>query len=204
MGYPLRDESAGYHHVGARGNNKQRIYLTIQDRQLFLLHIDRLAAKHDWKILAYALMRNHYHLILRTGEGRMARGMCELNTGYARAFNAKHGRVNHLFGRRYWSEAATSEDHLKNAVRYVLQNPRRAGAQGPLEGHPWTSYRASLGLDFGLEQFARDELLTLFGRTPASALAQFKDFCEAPSPDDVFAGPVRCQPPALGARVRVT
>lgn len=204
MGYPLRDESIGYHHVSTRGNNKQRIYLTVRDHQLFLLHLDRLAAKHGWKILAYALMRNHYHLVLRIGDGGIARGMCELNTGYARGFNIEHGRVDHLFGRRYWNELATSDEHLKNVIRYVLQNPRRAGARGPLESHPWTSYRASVGLEFGLKHFARDELLALFGNDPLTAIEAFKDFCESPVPDDDPSRHARWQPPAQNARARVT
>ena len=122
--YKPRDEEPGYHHVGARGNNKQRIFLNDRDRQLFLLMLDRIAKKHDWHILTYCLMRNHYHLVLRVGDAGMARGMCELNTGYAVAFNGEHGRINHLFGKRYWSERARSDEHLKNVVRYVLQNPR--------------------------------------------------------------------------------
>jgi REP element-mobilizing transposase RayT len=204
VGYPLRDETIGYHHVGARGNNKQRIFLTDRDRHLFLLQLDRLAAKHHWRILAYALMRNHYHLVVRIADGGLARGMCELNTAYARTFNIEHGRKNHLFGRRYWSELATSDDHLTNVIRYVLQNPRRAGTRGPLEAHPWTSYRASIGLDFGLRQFARDELLTLFGHDPLRAVGAFREFCEASPPDDGAASHVSWQPPAQNTRIRVT
>jgi REP element-mobilizing transposase RayT len=204
MGYPLRDETAGYHHVGTRGNNKQPIYLTDQDRHLFLFHVDRLADKHGWKILGHALMRNHYHLVIRIVEGGLAQGMCELNTTYAHAFNIAHGRENHLFGRRYWSELATSDEHLKNVVRYVLQNPRRAGASGPLETHPWTSYRASLGLEFGLKHFARDELLALFGNDPLRAVAAFKEFCETPPPAVPCRDVARVSHPPPKPRVSVT
>jgi len=180
--YKPRDEEPGYHHVGARGNNKQRIFLNDRDRQLFLLMLDRIAKKHDWHILTYCLMRNHYHLVLRVGDAGMARGMCELNTGYAVAFNGEHGRINHLFGKRYWSERARSDEHLKNVVRYVLQNPRRAGAKGPLESYRWTSYRATVGSGFGLSRFARDELLSVFGKTPVRAIAAFAEFCDEPPP----------------------
>jgi REP-associated tyrosine transposase len=207
MGCPLRDQEPGYHHVGMRGNNKQRIYLHDRDRELFLLMLDRKAAKFDWRILAYALMRNHYHLVISIADRGLAQGMCELNTGYAVAFNVAYGRKNHLFGRRYWSDPATSDEHLKNVVRYVLQNPRRAGAPGPLESHRWTSYRASVGLEFGLSRFARDEVLALFGRDPQHAVAEFKAFCEqpAPPPDGVVAmSHGGWQPPAREVPVRLT
>lgn len=202
--YALRNQEPGYHHVGMRGNNRQRIYLNDRDRELFLLMLDLKAARFGWRILAYALMRNHYHLVLAVeGEG-LARGMCELNTGYAVTFNAEYGRENHLFGRRYWNDAAASEEHLRGVIRYVLQNPRRAGARGPLESHRWTSYRASIGLDFGLRRFARDELLALFGADPAAATRAFVDFCEEPAPLPARDGHVEWQPPERKARVRVT
>ena len=72
--------------------------------------------------------------------------MCELNTGYARTFNANHGRVNHLFGKRYWNRRITTDASLWNVVRYIVQNPRRAGGKGSLEGFRWTSYAATIGL----------------------------------------------------------
>jgi REP-associated tyrosine transposase len=205
VSYPPRNQEPGYHHVGMRGNNKQRIYLHDRDRELFLLMLDRKASKFNWTIMAYALMRNHYHLVLRVDDRGLARGMCELNTGYAVAFNMEYGRANHVFGRRYWSDPATSDEHLKNVVRYVLQNPRRAGAPGPLESHRWTSYRASVGLDFGLTRFGRDELLALFGADPAQAVVAFKVFCEEPPPDAIVsAGHGGWQSPVQNVRVRVT
>lgn len=196
MAHKLRDERPGYHHVGTRGNNKQTIFLDDRDRACFLTMLDRIAERHDWHILGYSLMRNHYHLVLRVEEAGLARGMCELNTGYATTFNANHGRSNHLFGRRYWNDIAKDDAHLKNVLRYVLQNPRRAGAQGPLESHPWTSYQATVGTTFGLGRFARNELLALFGDNPLQAIASFNAFCDEPAaPRDDPAGHARRQPP---------
>lgn len=201
MTYRPRDQQPGWHHVGARGNNKQRIFRTNQDRYLFLFLLTVLAKKHDWRILAYCLMRNHYHLVLRIGPTGLAQGMCELQTGYAVSFNRTHGRIDHLFGKRYWSERAVSDDHRKNVVRYVLQNPRRAGAKGPLESHRWTSYAATIGKQFPVARFARDELLALFGTSPQDAVASFISFCEEEPPGGA---PVPRQPLAQNARVRAT
>jgi putative transposase len=200
VAHKLRDQQPGYHHIGARGNNKQRIFLSDQDRYLFLFLLTVAAKKHDWHILAYCLMRNHFHVVIRIGPAGMSRGMCELQTGYAVSFNKTHGRINHLFGSRYWSERATSDEHLMSVIRYVLRNPRRAGAKGPLESHRWTSYAATIGKKYALARFARDELLSLFGSSPARALRAFVSFCE----DDSAAPPVPRQPPARKARERVT
>jgi REP-associated tyrosine transposase len=182
MAYRPRDERPGYHHVVARGNNKQLIFLSDRDRTVFLWTLDRVAKKHGWEILAYCLMRNHYHLVIQVGDRGLARGMCELNTGYALHFNGAHGRINHLFGKRYWSEFLASEPRLLNTIRYVVQNPRRAGIAGPLESHTWTSYRATIGLAFGLAQFRRDAVLELFGGNPLTAILSFAAFCGRAAP----------------------
>jgi putative transposase len=204
VSYKLRDQRPGYHHVVSRGNNKQTIYLSDADRRAFMTILDWVARKYRWDILTYCLMRNHYHLVLKIAEASLGRGMCELNGVYALYFNGQHGRINHLFGRRYWSELTETEAHLKNAIRYVLQNPRRAGARGSLESHPWTSYRASIGQAFGPARFARDELLELFGPDPARAVPALVAFCEEPAPprrEDEYKGR---QPLAPKLRVRVT
>jgi REP-associated tyrosine transposase len=176
---PLRDESPGYHHVVTRGNNKQRIYVDERDRITFCLTVQRIARKYGWTIIAYCLMDNHYHLLLSVGEQGLSRGMCELNTSYALTFNATHGRVNHLFGRRYWNRRIKTDASVLNVVRYIVQNPRRAGISERLEGYRWSSYAATIGLAFADMQLARDELLALFGRTPARAVEEFRTFCSA-------------------------
>lgn len=186
-----RDESPGYHHVVTRGNNKRTIYIDDRDRVFFCLTVERIARKYGWTILAYCLMDNHYHLLLSVGDKGLSDGMCELNTSYARTFNATHGRVNHLFGRRFWNRKIDTQASLMNVVRYIVQNPRAAGGSQRLEAYRWTSYAATIGLAFADIQLARDELLAFFGATPARATEQFRMFCSASS----LGGRVRWQPP---------
>ena len=187
----LRDESPGYHHVVTRGNNKRVIYLTDRDRHFFCIQVDRIAKKYGWTVVAYCLMSNHYHLVIRVGEKGLSNGMCELNTSYAVNFNAEHGRINHLFGRRFWNRRLRSEGALFNAVRYVVRNPVADGGARPLESYRWTSYAATIGVAFAAMRLARDELLELFGRTPEQAIVTFREFCSRPVPR----GHERWQPP---------
>jgi putative transposase len=191
MAYKPRDESPGYHHVVTRGNNKRVIYETDRDREIFCLTVDYVAKKYGWSILAYCLMRNHYHLIIRVGDRGLAAGMCELNTAYAIQFNVEHGRINHLFGKRYWNRRLRSEGALFNAIRYVVRNPVMDGGEKPLESYRWTSYAATIGLAFAAMKLARAELLELYGRTPETAVAEFRASCSRPVPR----GHDRWQPP---------
>ena len=179
MSYALRDESPGFHHVVTRGNNKRRIFDDDRDRWMFSITVDRIARKYGWTILAYALMDNHYHLIICVGERGLSDGMCELNSGYARQYNAWHGRVNHLFGRRFWNRRIRTDASLLNTVRYIVQNPRRAGGSKPLEAYVWTSYAAMIGLAFAAIKLDRDTVLRLFGRNPEHAVEEFRLFCAA-------------------------
>jgi REP element-mobilizing transposase RayT len=191
LAYTPRDESPGYHHVVTRGNNKRVIYEDTRDRKFFCLTVDRIAEKYGWTIIAYCLMRNHYHLIIRVREKGLSAGMCELNTAYAIHFNVWHGRINHLFGKRFWSRRLRSEGAFFNAVRYVVRNPVLDGGKRPLESYRWTSYAATIGLAFADMKLARDELLEFYGRTPREAIAEFRESCSRPVPR----GHERWQPP---------
>jgi len=191
MSTRLRDEIPGYHHVITRGNNKRVIFKNNEDRWFFCITVDRIAKKHGWTVLAYCLMKNHYHLVLSVGDRGLAAGMCELNTAHACAFNERHGRVNHLFGKRYWNRRIKTDASLMNTVRYVVQNPRRAGGSRPLEAYVWTSYAATIGLAFARIKLARDEVLAFFGSTPELALEEFRAYCSVTG----SSASVRWQPP---------
>ena len=191
MTYKPRDNRPGFHHVVTRGNNKQRIFLNNADREQFLRTLARIANRHGWNIYAYCLMRNHYHLVLNIDERGLSDGMCELNTAYALTFNMSHGRINHLFGRRYWSEYLADDRRVLNAVRYVVQNPRRAGRSGSLESYAWSSYAATIGLALSFAHLATGELLAFFGNGRDRAIARFVEFCDVHPPN----GHARWQPP---------
>ena len=162
-----------------------------RDRQFFCLTVDRVAKKYEWNVLAYVLMKNHYHLLVSIGDKGLGDGMCELNTAYAVWFNAEHGRINHLFGRRYWNRRIRTDASMMNVLRYIVQNPKRAGGKLPLERYAWSSYAATIGIAFARMKLDRDTALTFFGARPDRAVEEYKAFCSATG----LPRPVPRQPP---------
>ncbi len=194
---PLRIEvPGGYYHLSTRGNNRCSIFGSDDDRLTFLLQLDRVATKYDWAVLAYCLMSNHYHLIIQMSDLGMSSAMCELNGGYALTYNQRHGRSNHLFGRRYWDSLLASDSHLLECCRYVVLNPVRASICDRPGEWKWSSYAASVGRSFSPTFLASDDLLQLFGRRPDRARAAYRRFVQA--------GRDVRQPPWEKLRVRVT
>jgi putative transposase len=170
MSTPLRVEVPnGIYHITARGNSQEAIYHDDVEREVFLVLLEKATKKFGWIVLSYCLMRNHYHLVLHTPSGRLSSGFCELNSGFARVMNLRHGRSNHLFGRRFGSELIEREAHMLEAARYVVLNPVRAGVCDRPEEWPWSSYRACAGLEFPRQFLAVNELLGHFGAEPESA-----------------------------------
>jgi putative transposase len=186
---PRHQEPYAYYHVASRGNDKQIIFDDVL-RSFFLARLAITAERYEWRVLAHALMRNHFHFVLRLGERGLSDGMCELNNAFARASNARFGRINHCFGQRFWSAHLETEHHLLNSIRYAMWNPPRAGRCADPSGSRWTSYRASVGLDPQPSALAVADLLALFDRDPTRAQRSLSAF--------VLEGHVRCQAPWEG------
>jgi REP-associated tyrosine transposase len=166
---PRTATPGGFYHVGSRGNNKQAIFLDDEDRQSFFRLLDRTARRHGWRVYAYCLMTNHYHLVLQLSDRGLSQGMCELNGGYAIGFNLRHGRSNHLFGRRFWDRCIESDAYLFETCRYVVLNPVRGALVSEAGAWPWSSYRATIGTELAPPFLAVGALLAHFGSTPDAA-----------------------------------
>lgn len=170
-----RLEAPGYYHVVSRGNNKQPVFDDAV-RRLWPGYLAPIVRDLDWLVYAWALMDNHFHMVVQIGEAGLSAGMQRLNLNLARASNARFGRIDHCFGDRFRSSRLETDQHLFASIRYTLWNPARAGVgEGPRDCG-WTSYPASVGLEWQPAGLALPRLLEHFGSSPRRAQRAFRQF----------------------------
>ncbi len=186
---PRDEEPGAYYHVVGRGNDGQPIFDDVL-RRFFLDRLGAVTKSHGWAVYAYALMTNHFHLVLEIGDDGLSEGMQRLNLALARASNARFGRINHCLGQRFWSVKLESDEHFLASVRYTIWNPARAGFGAHPGDSRWSSFRASAGLDWPHDALAVPRLLAHFGTSPERGRNSFKRF--------VWDGRERCRQPWRG------
>src|SRR4051812_38919988 len=130
---PRLEVAGGTFHVTARGNRRQSIYSDDDDRRVFLILTGRVLQRCGWRLIAYCLMTNHFHLLVETPVPNLSAGMHQLNGGYARYFNERHSFDGHLFDRRFGSRLIETSEDLGAVQTYIAFNPVQAG----LCEHPW-------------------------------------------------------------------
>lgn len=148
MARPLRIEFPGaLYHVTSRGDNKCTIFRNSKDRNKFLSIYSEISARLQWITYAWCLMGNHFHLVVETPEPNLSEGMRVLNGTYTQYVNRAHARTGHLFQGRFHSIIVDRDSYLLEVVRYVILNPVRAGLASSPEEWPWSSFKATVGLE---------------------------------------------------------
>ncbi|MEI8189609.1 MAG: transposase [candidate division NC10 bacterium] len=161
-----------------RGLERRPIFRNDVDRADFVRRLAALVDATGLTVYAWALLPNHAHLLIQTGQRSLARCMRALLTGYAGAFNRRHKRVGHLFQNRYKSIVVEAEPYLLELVRYLHLNPLRAQVVptlGVLDRYPWAGHSALLGFRPCAWQ-ATGAVLQQFGPTPARARKAYRAF----------------------------
>lgn len=133
------------YHVMARGNRKQMIFADARDRRQFLKIVAIAMKRFDAECYGYALMGNHFHLVICTPRGNIARVMHHIDGRYAEYVNWRHRLTGHLFEAPYTAILIDDTSYLRNAIAYVLRNPVEAGLVKSAEKWPWSSYNATMG-----------------------------------------------------------
>ena len=187
MARPLRLEYPGaLYHVTSRGNAQADIYADDADRRIFLRILGSAVTRQRWLLHAFCLMGNHYHLLVETPEPNLSRGMHQLNGVYSQCFNRRHQRVGHVLQGRFTAILVERESYLLELARYVPLNPVRAGMVDSPEKWPWSSYRATAGLEPAPAWLSTGAVLERFSFDPGRAGLRFQEFVRdgvsAPAP----------------------
>ncbi len=172
------DAPRALHHIIGRGIERRRIFRDDHDRENFINRLGTILFETGTPCYAWALVPNHFHLLLKTGHTPIATVMRRLLTGYAVSFNLRHERHGHVFQNRYKSILCQEDVYLKELVRYIHLNPLRAGlvsthkeldqymfcGHGPLAGTSEVEWQSII------------EVLTLFGNSGAVARRKYQAF----------------------------
>ncbi len=179
-------EPGGTYHIWTRGSNRDLLYWDDIDHTNWERHLGNIAPQFGWIILAYCQMPNHFHLVMRTPEDTLSRGMQQLNGLYSRKTNARHGREAHLFRQRFRSKMITTREQLVWNIRYADMNPVDAGLCARPRDWPWSSHAAVAGYRHPPPFLATGAVLELFDRDPATAIEKYRAFVDGDNaPEDM-------------------
>lgn len=165
-------------HVIVRGIERRDIFLDDMDRCRFLERFSTLLVKTEIRCYAWALMSNHFHLLLKPTTVPLSCFMRRLLTGYAVVFNRKYSRSGHLFQNRYKSIVCEEEPYLLELIRYIHLNPLRVGLAedlAALDHYPWSGHAVLMG-NCRLDGHAAPEVLERFGKGLSQARRNYRQF----------------------------
>jgi putative transposase len=177
MARPLRLEFRGaLYHVTSRGDGQEAIYRDDEDRGMCLEVLASTVRRFNWRLHAWCLMGNHYHLLVETPDGNLSPGMRHFNGVYTQRFNRRHGRVGHVFQGRYKAILVQKDSYLLELARYIVLNPVRASMVRSPKDWPWSSYRATAGLTAAPDWLETDWVLSAFGQRKTQVLERYRAF----------------------------
>jgi len=142
---PRIEYAGAVYHVMCRGNRREAIFRNGRDSEMFLDTLGESIGRCGWRVHAYVLMGNHYHMLIETPEPNLVAGMRWLQGTYTQRFNARHGECGHLFQGRYKALPVGREGgYFSSVAEYIHLNPARVKGydfeKNKLEDHVWSSY----------------------------------------------------------------
>ncbi len=176
MSRPPRLEFSGaVYHVIARGNEQRDVFRNDSDRELYLRRLAHYRDRFRFRLYAYCLMSNHVHLALETGPVHLSRIVLALHGSYAQAFNQRYQRVGHLFQGRYKAFVVQKSSYLLELVRYIHNNPVKAGLVSEARLYRWSSDRYYQGAP-PPDWLDTRGLFELLGADPGRAARRYRTF----------------------------
>lgn len=177
----------GIYHIMLRGINRQTIFEDDQDRWKFLQILKRYKEMGHFHLFSYCLMDNHIHLLIKESDN-ISNVIKRISSSYVYWYNLKYERCGHLFQERFKSENVDSIRYFLTVLRYIHQNPLKAGLSPTIFECKWTSiheylHKATIiDVDYPLQFFSSDR---------KQALLLFKDYMEKPNDDQCLEDTVR-------------
>ena len=174
------DAPGALHHIICRGIERRKIFTDDIDRNNFIDRLGNILVETQTPCFAWALIPNHFHLLLRTANVPITVIMRRLLTGYAVSFNRRHRRQGHLFQNRYKSILCQEDLYLMELVRYIHLNPLRAGLlsnMNKLNRYPYSGHSISMGFKKNSWQDV-DYVLSLFGKRLSMCRKKYRQFVE--------------------------
>jgi len=172
------DAPGAMHHIIVRGIDRQKLFKNDEDRNNFLSRLGVILTETKTDCYAWALIPNHFHLLLRTGNVSISKVMRRLLTGYAVWYNRRHGRYGHLFQNRYKSILCQEDAYLLELVRYIHLNPLRAKVVADLKAldrYPYCGNSALMG-KVKCDWQNTDKVLSLFSEKSGMARRAYRRF----------------------------
>ncbi|MBI4669745.1 MAG: transposase [Elusimicrobia bacterium] len=187
MSRPLRVEFPGaFYHVLCRGIERRNIFQDNNDYQQFLQLLEETAGRWEIMVHAYALMGNHYHLLLQTKGGVLSVPMRHLSGLYAQYFNRRHQRAGHLFQGRFKALLIEKDSYSLTLSRYIHKNPVKAKLAPFAWDYPWSSCRAYLGLAKVPIWLDTQDTLQEFGSKAEEQRQGYRRFLEEEEAEDIM------------------
>lgn len=132
--------STGIYHIMLRGINRQDIFGDEEDIERLLETIKKYKEVSQYQIYAYCVMSNHIHMLIKETEDSISNIIKRISSSYVFWYNKKYERCGHLFQERFKSEAVENDEYFLTVVRYIHQNPIKAGVVKGISDYKWSSY----------------------------------------------------------------
>ena len=133
--------STNIYHVILRGINKQQIFFDEEDYEYFIRLLERFKSISHYELYAYCLMGNHVHLLIKASEEPLSRIFRRIGASFVYWYNLKYQRTGHLFQDRFKSEAVEDERYFLTVLRYIFNNPVKAGMCDSPEDYPYSNIK---------------------------------------------------------------
>jgi putative transposase len=170
----------GIYHIMLRGINKQTIFEEEEDKRAFLMRLIKYKSKCHYKLYGYCLMDNHVHLLMKETTESISDSLQRISSSYVYWYNLKYSRSGHLFQERFKSETVETTASFKKVLRYIHQNPLKAGLAKDVYQNKWKSIHEY----FKEETFIDTQApLLLFSQNQQQSISQLKKYMQENNDD---------------------